>query len=54
MRVRHLLSISIACAGALVGVMVAPLSGQSAPRTPWGDPDIQGTYTNTYENGTPL
>jgi hypothetical protein len=24
------------------------------PRTPWGDPDIQGTYTNTYENGTPL
>ena len=21
---------------------------------PWGDPDIQGTYTNTYENGTPL
>src|SRR5688572_19281398 len=31
-------------------------SGQQAahPRTPWGDPDIQGTYTNTYENGTPL
>ena len=24
------------------------------PRTPWGDPDLQGTYTNTYENGTPL
>jgi hypothetical protein len=34
---------------------VAPLSGQSGhPRTPWGDPDLQGTYTNTYENGTPL
>jgi hypothetical protein len=31
-------------------------AGQQAaqPRTPWGDPDIQGTYTNTYENGTPL
>ncbi len=54
MRVRHLVSIGLACAGALVGVMVAPLSGQSAARTPWGDPDIQGTYTNTYENGTPL
>ena len=27
---------------------------KAAPRTPWGDPDIQGTYTNTYENGTPL
>ena len=26
----------------------------AAPRTPWGDPDLQGTYTNTYENGTPL
>ena len=26
----------------------------SSPRTPWGDPDLQGTYTNTYENGTPL
>jgi hypothetical protein len=32
----------------------APASTYSAPRTPWGDPDLQGTYTNTYENGTPL
>jgi hypothetical protein len=24
------------------------------PRTPWGDPDLQGNYTNVYENGTPL
>jgi hypothetical protein len=23
-------------------------------RTPWGDPDLQGNYTNVYENGTPL
>jgi hypothetical protein len=33
-------------------------SGTSAahntPRTPWGDPDLQGNYTNVYENGTPL
>jgi hypothetical protein len=55
MRVRHLWSgLSVACAAALIGVTVAPLAGQGAPRTPWGDPDIQGTYTNTYENGTPL
>ena len=35
---------------------VVPVLAQSpaAPRTPWGDPDIQGTYTNTYEQGTPL
>jgi hypothetical protein len=25
-----------------------------APRTPWGDPDLQGNFTNVYENGTPL
>jgi len=24
------------------------------PRTPWGDPDFQGNYTNLYEAGTPL
>jgi hypothetical protein len=23
-------------------------------RTPWGDPDLQGTYTNADENGTPM
>ena len=55
MRVQLLWSgLSAACAAALMSVMVAPVSGPSAPRTPWGDPDIQGTYTNTYENGTPL
>src|SRR4029079_12519537 len=26
----------------------------SAPRTPWGDPDLQGTYTNTNESGIPM
>jgi hypothetical protein len=25
-----------------------------APRTPWGDPDLQGDYSNKYEQGTPL
>jgi len=24
------------------------------PRTPWGDPDLQGSFSNTSENGTPL
>jgi len=36
-----------------------PLRGQSGeastpPRTPWGDPDLQGNYTNLWELGTPL
>jgi hypothetical protein len=26
----------------------------SPPRTPWGDPDLQGDYTNLFEAGTPL
>ena len=46
--------LSLVCAAAFVSATVAPLAGQSTPRTPWGDPDLQGTYTNTYENGTPL
>ena len=33
-------------------------AGQAArwvgPRTPWGDPDLQGDYTNKYEQGTPF
>jgi hypothetical protein len=33
---------------------VASAQTVSVPRTPWGDPDIQGNYTNTYEQGTPL
>jgi hypothetical protein len=24
------------------------------PRTPWGDPDLQGNFTNKYEQSTPL
>jgi hypothetical protein len=26
----------------------------SAPRTPWGHPDLQGTYSNDDETGTPM
>ena len=26
----------------------------SPPKTPWGDPDLQGNYTNKYEQGTPF
>ena len=29
----------------------APYAG---PRTPWGDPDLQGHYTNLWEAGTPF
>ena len=54
---------------AIAAVAVVPLAGQgSAPkpaakatsknytpaRTPWGDPDLQGIYTNKDENGIPM
>jgi hypothetical protein len=37
----------------------APLLAQApakhaAPRTPWGHPDLQGTYSNDDETGTPM
>lgn len=31
----------------------APSSSWTAPRTAWGDPDLQGNYTNKYETSTP-
>jgi hypothetical protein len=40
-----------------MALAVASISAQhsyKAPRTPWGDPDIQGNYTNLTEAGTPL
>ena len=36
----------------LAMVAQATASGTYAPpRTPWGDPDLQGVYTNKYELG---
>ena len=35
-------------------VVAGTAAAQTAPRTPWGDPDLQGTYTNKYETSTPL
>jgi hypothetical protein len=70
MRYRVAWSIGVAAVGLLLLATVVPVTAQTqasarnaaasaassstAPRTPWGDPDLQGTYTNTYENGTPF
>jgi hypothetical protein len=32
----------------------SPAARRSVPRTPWGDPDLQGIYTNRDEMGIPL
>jgi hypothetical protein len=41
---------------ALLALSSIPAAGQTwtPPRTPWGDPDLQGNYTNKYEQGTPF
>jgi hypothetical protein len=31
-----------------------PATTYTPPKTPWGDPDISGNYTNKYEQGTPF
>jgi hypothetical protein len=63
---RRQLLIAAGVAGVLVGVspgtVAVGAAGQSAsgakswkaPRTAWGDPDLQGNYTNKYEQGTPF
>src|SRR3970040_1499392 len=49
-----------ALAAALAVASIAPSGAQTgsstytAPRTPWGDPDLQGNYTNLWEAGTPF
>jgi len=40
-----------------VGISVlaaAPAKTWKPPKTPWGDPDLQGNYTNKYETSTPF
>jgi len=55
---------AVAGSCAMVWAAVAPVAGQSAPkpaakawsapRTPWGDPEIAGIYTNKDEQGVPF
>src|SRR5215470_20307024 len=56
---------TLAAVIAATSLMVSNASGQTAkatvqpkkyvpPRTPWGDPDLQGWFSNLSEDGTPL
>src|SRR4029453_6164940 len=61
MRLHHL---GVAIALGLVTALAAPALAQTqskpaakpytAPRTPWGHPDLQGIYTNKDESGIPM
>ena len=48
--------VTIALVVLALGATVAGQSSRSwsAPRTPWGHPDLQGTYSNDDETGTPM
>jgi len=52
---RRLLSVTV---GVLAAGTLLSLSSRgqtwTPPKTPWGDPDIQGWFSNTNEDGTPL
>lgn len=59
---RSLVVLAVAGASILTAALMAqpqasPRRGAAtwtAPRTPWGDPDLQGIYTNKDENNTPF
>src|SRR5205085_10408766 len=42
------------CLSAIVGAVLIAAAPWTVPRTAWGDPDLQGTYTNNNEYATPL
>ena len=48
--------LALACGLALTLAtsLVAQSPAKKSARTAWGDPDLQGNYTNLYEDGTPL
>jgi len=50
---RRLLSLTLMTASAFLFLSAVAAAGQT-PRTPWGDPDLQGDYTNKFEQGTPF
>ena len=60
MRQRLLVLMGVAAVGAVVAVMLVPVAGQApttpakstaapAPKTSWGEPDLQGIWTDEYQ-----
>ena len=47
-------SVSIGAQAPAVGAKKAPAKAYVPGKTPWGDPDLQGIYTNKDENGIPV
>ena len=54
---------AVVCSSVVYAQTTAPASSKASaspsksyapPKTPWGDPDLQGTFTNKDENGIPM
>jgi len=45
---------SVALMSGVLSMVMLSAQAPARPRTAWGDPDISGTYTNKYEQGTPF
>jgi hypothetical protein len=60
MPTRHQAAVHAVTAVFLLSLLTSSVVAQTgapaytAPRTPWGDPDLQGNYTNLWEAGTPF
>ncbi len=48
------LTLTLATAGVVGQTRTTAARPYTVPKTPWGDPDLQGIYTNKDENGIPL
>ena len=50
------LAAAVAAAGVSTAISMSAQAPKAytAPRTPWGHPDLQGTYSNDDETGTPM
>jgi hypothetical protein len=46
--------VAITCLAPLAAAAQSSSPSWTPPRTPWGDPDLQGNYSNKYEQGTPF
>ena len=49
-----LVSLAAVCLSATLAAQSKTAAPYTPKKTPWGDPDISGNYTNKYEQGTPF
>ena len=54
MRILGAVLLCVVAAGTTAVTLSAQSGRDRGPRTPWGDPDLQGNYTNLSEAGTPM